>query len=115
MTDQGKTVITMTVPASSAYKTAVSGAGTKSATLKAIGFMDDSTGAGVTTGPVQIAGTTLAIAGAQISAAGTSLKSDANGKLVAATVGSGDEYHLICAIALETAAADGVMFAVKIV
>ena len=111
MADQGKVNITMTVPASSAYRTAVSGAGTKSATLRPVGFMDDSTDASTTTGPVQIAGTGLAIAGGVITA-GARLKSTAAGALIVAT-GDATDNSLICAVALE-AAASGELFRVKI-
>lgn len=113
MSDQGKVVITMTVPASSAFGTAIAGTGAKSATLKAVGLMADSTAAGVTTGPVQISGTALGIAAETITA-GQALKADADGKLAVATTGAGNDDHLICAIALEGASANE-LFSVKIV
>ena len=103
----------MTVPASSGYKTAVSGAGTKSATLRAVGLMDDSTDASTTTGPVQISGTSLAIAAEAITV-GDRLKSDADGKMAVAT-GDATDNSLIMAVALEAAAAEDVLFAVKII
>lgn len=98
--DQGKVLITRAVPASSAVGTAISGAGTTSATLRAIGFMSDSTDATETVAPVQIGGTCKAIFGASI-AAGKVCKSDANGKLVE-VAGDGSDDYLACAISLES-------------
>jgi hypothetical protein len=105
MADQGKTCITMTVPASTARGLAISGAGTLSATLRAVGVLYDSTIAGETTGNVQIAGTALATFGGNVTA-GAPLKSDATGKLVVATTGAANDDHLICATAMEAGAAN---------
>lgn len=110
MADQGKVTITMTVPESTAYGSAVSGAGTLSATLRAVGIMADSTAAGVTTGPVQIGGTALGIASGSVTA-GAHLCATATGALVVQSTEADD---LVCAIALE-GASDGEMFKVKII
>lgn len=83
MADQGKISITMTVPASTARGTFISGAGTLSASLRSAGVMEDSTSATQTKAPVQITGTCLIKAGAAFSA-GASLVSDASGLAVAA-------------------------------
>jgi len=112
MSDQGKVLITMTVPESAAFCTAVSGAGTKSASLRAVGLMADSTAAGVTKGPVQISGTALGIAAGVITI-GDRLKSDADGKLAVVT-GDATDNGLTMAVALEGAAAEDILFNVKI-
>lgn len=103
MADQGKVLISMTVPQSTARGCAISGAGTCSATLRAVGVLYEASDAGQTTGQVQVYGTALATAGGNVTA-GAPLKSDANGKLIAATTGAGNDDHLICAIALEAGA-----------
>lgn len=109
MSDQGKVMITSVVPtAVSVRGLAISGAGTFSATLKAIGFAYEQSDAGIVIGPVQIAGTCLAVAG-EVITAGEDLQSDADGKLITAV---DDGLH--CAVALEAGSAEDVLFRVKI-
>lgn len=111
MADQGKIMITMAIPASTARALAISGAGTLSASLRAIGVVHSGTDADQTSGPVQIGGTALCTAGEAITA-GQLVVSDAAGKMIAVSVGS---EHLAMAIALEAAAADGVLFDAKLI
>jgi hypothetical protein len=112
MSDQGKVNITMTVPVSTAYGSAISGEGTVSATLRAVGLLDEETDASTVLGPVQISGTKLGIAAEAISI-GDRLKSDADGKLAVVT-GDATDNGLTMAVALELAAAEDVLFRVKI-
>lgn len=114
MADQGATIITMNVPASTARGTAISGAGTKSATLRSVGVLVEPTSASETKAPVQIAGTALALLGTGGATAGAPLKANASGALIAATTGAGNDDHLICAIALEAGSA-GELRRVKLV
>ena len=105
MADQGKISITMTVPASTAKGTFISGAGTLSASLRSAGVMEDSTDSTQTKAPVQITGTCLIKAGAAFSA-GASLVSDANGLAVAADALITEAIKITDADGAETAGAD---------
>jgi len=108
MADQGATIITMTVPASTARGAFVSGAGTKSATLRAVGCLVEGTDSTETKAAVQIGGTALALFGATLTA-GALLQANASGALIAnATAG------LECAVALE-AGASGELRQVKLI
>ncbi len=94
MADQGKTLITMTVPSTGTRGELISGAGTLSATLRAVGVLyDDADGA--TKGPVQTAGTALVVLGATLTA-GADVQSDANGAAIAAV-----DDGLVCGVLLE--------------
>lgn len=101
MADQGKVLITMTVPASSARGTILSGAGTKSATIRPAGVLYDSTDAGQTTGQVQVSGTALVVLGGTV-AAGDTIKSTATGTGVKATLAT--DINTVVGIALEAGA-----------
>jgi hypothetical protein len=110
MSDQGKQMITSVVPtAASVRGLAISGAGTFSATLMAVGFAIDSSAAGVVIGAVQIGGTCMAVCGVSAITAGADLQSDGAGKLIAAV-----DDGLACAVALEDGSAEDVLFRVKI-
>lgn len=97
MADQGKAVITLSLAVATARGTFVSGAGTKSATLRAVGVADDETTSANELAPVQISGTALGLLGASLSA-GAVCMSNASGALIAVT--SGNE-QLACAVLLE--------------
>jgi len=101
MADQGKVVIRRAIPASTARGLLLSGAGTLSATLRAIGVVYEGTDATETAGQVQISGTALVTSSGTI-AAGKLCASDANGKLVAVSAGS---EHLGMAVTLEASSA----------
>ena len=101
MADQGATIITMAIPASTARGSMLSGAGTLSATLRAVGCVVEGTDSTETKGAVQLNGTCLAIYAATITA-GDSLQADASGELIADVVATG----LQCAIALESGVAN---------
>ena len=81
MADQGKTVITMTVPAAGTRGKLVDGSGAFAAVKSAGVMLDDADGA--TSGPVQTAGTALVSLGATLTA-GDLIASDASGDAVAA-------------------------------
>jgi hypothetical protein len=104
MSDQGAVIITMTVPESTGRGIFVSGAGTLSASLRAVGCLVEGTDAGETKAAVQISGTALASYAETISA-GDKLVSDASGQLAIAT-GDATDNGLICAVALEGGDAD---------
>ena len=104
-------LITMTVPESTARGALISGAGTLSATLRAIGVLEEPTDAGETKQAVRISGTALALYGATITA-GKVCKSDANGKLVE-VAGDGSDDYLACALTID-AGADGELGRVKV-
>ena len=107
-----KVVITMTVPTAVAVRgTAISGAGTLSASLRGVGLLDDQSAAGVVIDGVQISGTALGVAG-EVITAGMLLASDADGKLIDVTAAA---EHLGFCVALEAAAAEDVLFNVKII
>ena len=100
MSYQGNTLITMTTASTVTRGELVSGAGTLSATLKAVGVCYDIDG---TDCVVAISGTALVELAGTISA-GTQIVSDANGKAIAHTTGSstvdGDD-DLVCGVLLE--------------
>ena len=96
MSDQGKIVITMPVPAETPRAKLISGAGTLSASLRAVGVLYDSTGENQAIGQVQIGGTALVTLGANLSA-GATVKSDASGDAVA----SSTDHSLMCGILLD--------------
>lgn len=102
MADQGKTLITMTVPAAGVRGNLVSGAGTFSATLRAVGVMTDDADAAVI-GVVQTAGTALVKLAGTL-AAGALFVMDASGD-AAAHVEDTDAVngndHLVAGILLE--------------
>lgn len=86
MADQGAVEITMTVPGTAVRGNLVSGAGTFSATLRAVGVVaDDADGA--TTGRVQVSGTALVKLAGTLSA-GDQFIMDASGDAAAHTTGS---------------------------
>jgi len=103
MADQGKDLITMTVPVSTARALFISGAGTLSATLKAVGILYDSTDSTQSKGQVQITGSAL-ITLAETLTAGALVVSDAAGKAAAhvedTDIADGND-HLVRAILLE--------------
>ena len=112
MADQGKVVITHIVPTASTIRgTAISGAGTLSASLRGVGLLDDLSDAGVVKDSIQISGTALGVAG-EVITSGMLLASDADGKLIDVTAGS---EHLGFCVAMEAAAAEDVLFNVKII
>lgn len=104
MADQGKVLISMTVPESTARGVAISGAGTLSATLRGVGILYEPSDAGEVLGQVQISGTALALIGTGDCVAGDRLVSAADGSLIVAT-GDATDNSLICAVALEAGAA----------
>ena len=110
MSDQGAIIITMDVPASTARGAFVSGAGTLSASLRAVGCLVEGTDASETKTAVQIGGTALGLFGATITA-GAILQADVDGNLIA-VVQTGDT-DLECAIALE-GGVDGELRRVKL-
>ena len=86
MADQGKTLITMTVPDTAVRGTIVSGAGAFSASALPAGVVYDDAD-GETSGAVQIAGTALVKLGGTVSA-GDAIVSDASGLGVSGTLGT---------------------------
>ena len=96
MADQGAVIITMAIPASTARGTMLSGAGTKSATLRAVGCVVEGTDSSETKGAVQIGGTALALLGATL-AIGVTAQANAAGVLIADVTTT----SLQCAILLE--------------
>jgi len=112
MADQGKILITMPIPASTARGLLISGAGTLSATLRAVGVTYEGTSASETIGQCQIGGIAL-VQGSGAINAGVPCRSDAAGKAVASAA-DGSDADLVCCIPLETMA-DGVLSRCKIV
>lgn len=110
MADQGKVVITMKATEAIARGRLVDVDGALTAS-RAIGVAIDSIDSGAY-GPVQISGTALVVASAEITK-GALFKSNADGKAVTIT-GEGTDLNQACGQALETAAADGVLFNAKI-
>ena len=100
MADQGAIIITMAIPASTARGSMVSGAGTLSAVLRAVGCVVEGTDSTETKGAVQIGGTCLAIFAGTV-AAGATLQADASGELIADVTTT--DMH--CAVALEAGSA----------
>jgi hypothetical protein len=102
MADQNKMMITSTVPTTAVRGSLVSGAGTFSATLRAVGVCTDDAD-GASKGPLQIGGTAFVKLGATLTA-GTLIVSDASGNAIANTedtdVVNGTN-HLICGVLLE--------------
>jgi hypothetical protein len=102
MADQGKTLITMTVPSTAVRGNLVDGAGAFSATNRAVGIVYDDAD-GETTGAVQTSGTGLVKLGATLSA-GDLVVADASGDAVGHTedtdVVNGTD-HLVCGILIE--------------
>ena len=107
MADQGGVFITMTVPASTGRGIFVSGAGTLSAVLRAVGCLVEGTDSTETKANVQVGGTALGVFGGTITA-GQTLQADADGNLVDCT-----DAELCCAVALE-GGADGELRRVKL-
>lgn len=95
MADQNKMMITSTVPTTAVRGNLVSGAGTFSATLKAVGVCTDDAD-GASKGALQIGGTAFVKLGATLTA-GATIKSDASGDAVASDV----DHNLICGVLLE--------------
>jgi hypothetical protein len=115
MSDQGAVIITMAIPASTARGSMLSGAGTLSATLRAVGCVVEGTDATETRGAVQIGGTALALCGGTIAIGGLAT-ANADGKLIAHvedTDAVDGTDHLACAVMLE-AGADGELRRVKL-
>lgn len=112
MADQGKVLVTHPVPASTARGLLISGAGTLSATLRAVGVTYEGTSSTETNGQVQMGGIAL-VQGSGAISAGTPCRSDAAGKAVA-TLADGTDADLTCCIPLETMA-DGQLTRCKLV
>lgn len=104
MADQGKTVISMTVPESTGRGRIISGAGTLDAALKGTGVLYEPSDAGQTLGQVQVAGTCPVVLGETLTA-GAICRSDADGAAVA-TAGDGSDDFLACVLLLEGGDAD---------
>lgn len=103
MSDQGKTMITMTVPSTAVRGNLVNGAGAFSASTKPVGVCyDDADGA--TTGPVQVAGVCVVKAGGSITA-GDTLVSDATGKAIGYSDWAAEDIDIVDA---DAAASNGV-------
>lgn len=111
MGDQGKVLISMTAPVSTARGSAISGAGTCSATLKPVGILYEPTSSTETLGQVQIAGTALGLLGTGGATLGANLVSAADGSLI---VQSTEADSLVCAVAMEAGSA-GELRNVKII
>jgi len=101
MADQGATLITMDVPESTPRGAFVSGAGTLSSSLRAVGCLVEGTDVGETKANVQVAGIALGLLGATVTA-GATLQANASGALTADVTADSD---LECAVALEGGAA----------
>ncbi len=103
MAGQGEMLITMDVPESTPRGTLISGAGTLSATLKAVGVIVEGSDAGETKANVQVGGTALVLCGATLTA-GALVVADAAGEAIVFTEDTdavNGNNHLVCGIMLE--------------